>query len=134
MYAVTMYMYRTLAKKGPWAVHLTLDLNWGVGRYSRYRIAGNFRGRKLSRILRFYSHPRKFSPRNFRHATPIMRSVYIPRKFSPQNAPFLPIRESFLPQKFPAIRYVVMMMRVNTVESRARQGKERQGQVYMCVH
>ena len=24
----------------------------------RYRIAGNFRGRKLSRISRFYSHPR----------------------------------------------------------------------------
>ena len=68
-------------------------------------IAGNFQGRKLSRILRFYSHPRKFSPWNFRHATPIMRSVYIPQKFSPQNAPFQPIRESFLPWKFPAIRY-----------------------------
>ena len=38
-----------------------------------YRIAGNFRGRKLSRISRFFSHPRKFSPRNSRHATPIMR-------------------------------------------------------------
>ena len=29
-----------------------------------YRIAGNFRGRKLSWISRFESHPRKFSPRN----------------------------------------------------------------------
>ena len=43
----------------------------------KYRIAGNFRGRKLSR---FFSHPRKFSPRNSRHATPIM----------------LPFHESFL--------------------------------------
>ena len=24
-------IYRTLAKKGPWAVHLTLDLDWGGG-------------------------------------------------------------------------------------------------------
>ena len=29
----------------------------------------------------------------------------IPQKFSPRNAPFLPIHESFLPRKFPAIRY-----------------------------
>ena len=48
-----------------------------------YRIAGNFRGRKLSRISRFFRHPRKFSPRNSRHATPIMR-------------PILTFRESFL--------------------------------------
>ena len=48
-----------------------------------YRIAGNFQGRKLSRISRFFSHPRKFSPRNSRHATPIMR-------------PVLTFRESFL--------------------------------------
>ena len=48
-----------------------------------YRIAGNFRGRKLSRISRFFSHPRKFSPRNSSHATPIMR-------------PVLTFRESFL--------------------------------------
>ena len=30
----------------------------------------------------------------------------IPQKFSPRNAPFPPIRESFLPRKFPAIRYI----------------------------
>ena len=41
----------------------------------QYRIAGNFRGRKLSRISRFFSHPRKFSPRNSRYAIPIMRTV-----------------------------------------------------------
>ena len=40
-----------------------------------YRTAGNFRGRKLSRISRFSRHPRKFSPRNSGHATPIMRPV-----------------------------------------------------------
>ena len=28
-------MYRTLAKKRPWAVHLTLGSNWGVGGHSR---------------------------------------------------------------------------------------------------
>ena len=65
-----------------------------------YCIAGNFWGRKPSRI---YSHLWKFSPQNFRYATPI---YVIPRKFSPRNAPFLPICESFLPQKFPAIRYI----------------------------
>ena len=48
-----------------------------------YRIAGNFRGRKLSRISRFSRHPPKFSLRNSRHATPIMR-------------PILTFRESFL--------------------------------------
>ena len=30
----------------------------------------------------------------------------IPRKFSPRNGHFLPIHESFLPWKFPAIRYI----------------------------
>ena len=25
--------YRTLAKEGPWAVHLTLDQDWGMGQY-----------------------------------------------------------------------------------------------------
>ena len=64
-----------------------------------YRIAGNFRGRKLSRISQFFSHPRMFYPRNSRHATPIMRPVLHsakvfsakcsfpsnPRKFSPSK-------------------------------------------------
>ena len=51
---------------------------FGAIRYVRYRaycIAGNFRGRKLSRISRFFRHLWKFSPRNSRHATPIMRPV-----------------------------------------------------------
>ena len=29
--------YRTLVKEDPWAVHLTLGQDWGVGRYSRYQ-------------------------------------------------------------------------------------------------
>ena len=29
-------MYRTLAKNRPWAVHLTLGLDRGVGRHSQY--------------------------------------------------------------------------------------------------
>ena len=35
---VYIYIYRTFAKKGPWAVHLThkLDLDRGMGRYSNY--------------------------------------------------------------------------------------------------
>ena len=28
--------YCTLVKEGPWAVHLTLAHDWGMGRYSRY--------------------------------------------------------------------------------------------------
>ncbi len=38
-----------------------------------------------------------------------MRSVYILRKFSPRNVPFLPIRESSLPRKFPAIQYLITL-------------------------
>ena len=30
-----MYMYHRLAKEGPWAVHLTLGSDWGVGGHSR---------------------------------------------------------------------------------------------------
>ena len=30
-------MYCSLAKKGPWAVHLTLGSNWGVGQHSNYQ-------------------------------------------------------------------------------------------------
>ena len=67
---------------------------------NHYRIAGNFRGRKLSRISRFFSHPRKFSPRSSRHATPIIRSVFAFREsflrervFSLENFPLYRILE-----------------------------------------
>ena len=50
-----------------------------------YCIVGNFWGGKPSWISWFYSHPRRLSAWNFRHATPIY--VNIPRKFSPWNSP-----------------------------------------------
>ena len=34
---IYIYIYRTLAKEGPWAVHLTLGQDWGMGQYSRYQ-------------------------------------------------------------------------------------------------
>ena len=70
----------------------------------KYRIAENFRGRILSQISCFESHPRKFSPRNLGMPYPPMLGFSIPWKFSPRNDQRLsPIRESFLPRKFPAI-------------------------------
>ena len=32
-----LFNYRILMKEGPWAVHLTLGKDWGMGRYSRYQ-------------------------------------------------------------------------------------------------
>ena len=32
-----LLIYRSLEKKGPWAVHLTLGSNWGVGQHSSYQ-------------------------------------------------------------------------------------------------
>ena len=34
----SVYYYRTLVKEAPWAVHLTLGQDWGMGRYSRYHV------------------------------------------------------------------------------------------------
>ena len=65
-------------------------------------IVGNFQERKPSWILQFYSHPWKFSPRNFRHATPIYAISLTFHKMFPS----LLIRESFLPRKFPVICYM----------------------------
>ena len=73
-----------------------------------YRIAGFFRGRKLSC---FCGDSRKFSPR--KSISKQLDTVLVDvvhwvtansRKFSPQNSRFVPKRESFLPQKFSAIR------------------------------
>ena len=41
------YIYRTLAKEGPWVVHLTLGQDWGMGRYSRYQYRVYTRKSKL---------------------------------------------------------------------------------------
>ena len=66
---------------------------------------GNFRGRKLSQISRFESHPWKFSPWNSGMSPPTYMWFSIPRKFYPRIAHFLLIRKSFLPQMFSTIRY-----------------------------
>ena len=65
-----------------------------------YRIAGNFWGRKLSRISWFYSHPRKFSPQILGMPHPLCDQFNVPRRFFLRNASFLPIH---LPWKFPTI-------------------------------
>ena len=93
-----------------------------------YRIAENFWGRKLSRISRFWSHPRKFSLWNFGGvvfegwassqrvnqywkslsclAAQRMHQRASAKVFSAKFY-FPPIRKSFLPRKFSAIRYHV---------------------------
>ena len=77
-----------------------------------YHIAGNFQGRIPSWILRFYNHPWKFIHENLGMPHSLCDKFSIPQKFSPRNAPFLPIRESFLPWKFPAIRYLIVFVDV----------------------
>ena len=37
VYKTDLHMYHSLAKKGPWAVHLTLGSDRGVGRNLRYQ-------------------------------------------------------------------------------------------------
>ena len=73
---------------------------------------------KLSREKTFTNFaalepPTKVFSMKFGHAIyPPMTAFSIPRKFSPWNDNFLPIHESFLPQKFPAIRYVLTKIHV----------------------
>ena len=45
---------------------------------------------------------------------PPMIGFSIPQKFSPRNGHFLPIRESFLPRKFPVI-YTVLLLYVHVL-------------------
>ena len=71
-----------------------------------YRIVGNFWGRKLSRILRFCGY--SFSPQNLGRGVLWHSKASNPRKFSPRKSYFSPIPESFLPRKFPVIRYICM--------------------------
>ena len=74
-----------------------IDLHWG------YHTVGNFRGRKLSQILQFCGYLQKFSPQNlgaWRLLERQKRAICVSAKII-----FLPIRESFLPWKFPTIQY-----------------------------
>ena len=54
-------------------------------RVTSYRIAENFRVRKLSQISRFESHLRKFSPWNLGVPYLPMLEFSIPQKFSPRD-------------------------------------------------
>ena len=96
-------------QSGPKKKTNNIHLHNHKGPHHQVPYSGKLLREKLSWISRFYSHPWKFFPRNFRHATPILQSVYILLKFSLRNAPFLPIRKSFLPRKFLAIRYILCM-------------------------
>ena len=76
----------------------------------KYRIAENFQGRKLLRISRFCCYTRKFSPWNLgRGVLWRCKSEQSVKVFFAKIV-FSPIRESFLPWKFPAIRYYNVMM------------------------
>ena len=66
-----------------------------------YHIAENFRGRKLSWISRFYSHPRKFSPQILGMPYPPMIGFSIPWKFSPRNGPSYWSAKVFSLESFP---------------------------------
>ena len=88
-----------------------------VLQYYYYRIVENFRGRKLSWISRFWSHPRKFSLWNFggvafggwassQRVNQYWKSLscLAARGICKRKFYFPQIRESFLPRKFSAIR------------------------------
>ena len=66
-----------------------------------YHIAEN---RKLSQILRFCGYTQKFLREIWGVALFGTAKATNPRKFSPRKTYFSPIRESFLPQKFPTIQ------------------------------
>ena len=75
-----------------------------------YRIAENFRGRKLSRISRFCGYTRKFSPWNLgRGVLWRCKSEQSAKVFSAKIV-FSPICKNFFPRKFPAIQYVSCMV------------------------
>ena len=83
-----------------------------------YRIAGHFRGRKLSRISLFRAYQRKFSKRSFKGLVDTVGTSEQSTKFSLRNYVLPPIRISFLPRKilyctfktkppnFPAIQFI----------------------------
>ena len=87
---------------------ILLSLNCAQYKKSEYRIVQNFRGRKLSQILRFESYLWKFSPWNLGMPYPPVLGFSIPWKLFPAKWLFSPIRESFLPWKFPAIRHNII--------------------------
>ena len=106
------------------SLHLGYEVNWNFSPqvlvdinvdtfvlcfvYKQYRIVGNFRGRKLSKISRFCGYTRMFSPQNLgRGILWHSKSEQSAKVFS-QKSYSLQICESFLPQKFPTIQYCSM--------------------------
>ena len=83
--------------------------------YSCYCIAGNFQGRRLSRISRFTATRKSFLHKILGLPHPFSDQFNILRKFSPRNAPFLPILARFRPQKLPTIKYAHSTMLVRCV-------------------
>ena len=67
-----------------------------------YRIAGNFRGRKLLRFLRFCGYLQKFSPRNLRAWRPLARQKWQSAKvFLRKNFIFHQFTKVFSLESFP---------------------------------
>ena len=74
----------------------------------RYRMGGGELSREKNfRDLQFDSHPRNFSPRNLGACRTHLRLQSV--KVFSAKFHLLRIRESFLPRKFIAIRYVVVV-------------------------
>ena len=64
-----------------------------------------FKGENIHEFPSFRpTHDSFLHERNLDVLCPLMIGFSIPQKFSPQNGHFLPIRESFLPRKFPAVQ------------------------------
>ena len=76
--------------------------------YKQYRIAGNFEGENFRKFYGFVAIRKCFLHKIWGVASFGTAKVSNPRKFSPQKSYSSQIRKSFLPQKFPAIRYCSM--------------------------
>ena len=69
-----------------------------------YSVAGNLRERKLANFVILWLFAKAFSAKFGSVAYFGGAKASNPRKFSLRKSYFSPIRESFLPRKFPAIR------------------------------
>ena len=76
-----------------------------------YCIAGNFWGRKLSRILRFCGYLWIVSPQNLGTWYYLAGPASNLWKLSPWKSCFPPVCKSFLLRKFPAIQYIVFTIK-----------------------
>ena len=94
---------------------------------NKYCIAGNFRGRKLSQISRFFGYSQKFSPRNLEAWCPLAWHEWaIHGSFVRKNHIFHQFVRSFLPGKFLAIWYINLFQDDQWTSQRVRL-------YYLCV-